>query len=79
MGNAIYIFGCACGADGRPITAVKQKINAVVFNIKRDSERYQEYINYMAGAGLEIKGFPPLVVENGGERVMLLNQWTSPL
>lgn len=79
MGNAIYMFGCTCGADGRAVTSVQHKIKAVVFNIKRDSERYKEYINFMAGAGLEIKGFPPLVVENGGERVTLLNQWTSPL
>lgn len=79
MNNAVYMFGCACGAKGRPASIVQSKIGAVIYNIKRDGEKFKEYINYMTNAGIEIRGYPPIVVENGGERITLLEKWTPSL
>lgn len=75
MNNAVYMFGCSCGAKGRPASIVQSKISAKLFNTKRDSERLKEHINYLAQAGIEINGYPAIVVENRGERVTLIDEW----
>lgn len=79
MNNAVYMFGCVCGAKGRPASIVQGKIGAVIYNTKRDAEKLKEQINYLLNAGIDINGYPPIVVENGGERVTLLEKWTTPL
>lgn len=79
MSNAIYMFGCACGAKGRPASIVQSKIKAPIYNTKRDSEKLKEHINYLVEAGIEVKHYPAIIVENGGERITLLDKWTSPL
>jgi len=78
MDNAIYMFGCSCGAKGRPASIVQSKIPVKIFNTKRDSERLKEHINFLLQAGLEVKHYPSIVVENGGEQVTLLDLWKQP-
>lgn len=79
MNNAIYMFGCACGAKGRPASVVQSKISATIFNIKRDAEKMKQYLEYLTEAGIEQKDYPSIVVENNGERITLLEKWKSPL
>ena len=75
MNNVLYTFGCSCGGKSRPIKTVQSKINLTVYNTKRDSGRLKEQINYLATAGIDIKGYPTIVVENGGERITLIDEW----
>jgi len=75
MNNCIYIFGCSCGAQSRPVKTVQSKLNVTVYNTKRDSERLKEHINYLAEAGMDINGYPAIVVENRGERITLIEEW----
>jgi len=75
MDNAIYVFGCDCGGQGRPAKDVASKITAKIYNTKRDAERLKEQINYLLNAGMDIKHYPSIVVENGGKRITLLDKW----
>jgi len=77
MDNAIYIFGCDCGGQGRPAKDIASRIGAKIYNTKRDSDRLKEQINFLIFAGINIKKYPAIVVENGGERITLLDQWKS--
>lgn len=79
MDNAIYIFGCDCGGQGRPAKDIASRISAKIYNTKRDAERLKEHINYLLGAGIAIKHYPAIVIENGGERVTLLEKWKPQL
>lgn len=73
--NALYVFGCSCGAWSRPIKQVQNKINVRVYNTKRSAEDLKQHIKYLAQAGLEINGYPAIVVENGGKQITLLDVW----
>lgn len=75
MDNSVYIFGCDCGGQGRPAKDVQRRIGAKIYNTKRDAERLKEHINYLLEAGIELRRYPAIVVENGGERITLLEQW----
>lgn len=77
MVNALYIFGCSCGGNSRPVKKVQSKISLTVYNTKRDTERLQEHKNYLVQAGIPIQGYPTIVVENRGERVTLIDEWIS--
>ena len=75
MKNAIYMFGCSCGSKGRGASTVQRKIGATIYNTKRDSNRLKEQIAYLYQAGIDINGYPSIVVEQGGQRISLLNEW----
>lgn len=77
MDNAIYIFGCDCGGQHRPAKDIASRIGAKIYNTKRDAERLKEHISYLMNAGLEIKHYPAIVVENGGAKISLIDKWTQ--
>lgn len=71
----IYVFGCSCGVNSRTVKKAQSKGTSKLYNTKRDSEKLKEHIGYLVEAGIEIKGYPAIVVENGGERITLLEEW----
>jgi len=74
--NEIYVFGCSCGAKGRKAFEVQDKLKAKLYNTKRDSEKLKIHINLLQEAGINIDGYPAIVVENkGGRTITLLSEW----
>lgn len=72
----LYVFGCSCGSNSRAVKSVQSKVNSKLYNTKRDSEALKRHINYLNEAGIDIKGYPSIVVELGG-RITLLEEWTQ--
>lgn len=75
--NEIYIFGCSCNSKGRKATEVQNSGRSKLYNTKRDSEKLKEHINYLKEAGMDLDGYPAIVVFNGGEQITLLDQWNQ--
>lgn len=73
----IFVFGCSCGINSRPVKYVQNKTTSKLYNTKRDSQALKKHIGYLSDAGIDIKHYPAIVVENGGERITLLEEWTQ--
>lgn len=75
--NFVFVYGCSCGKKGKKAYTVQSTLrNTKVFNTKRDSEALEKQINYLNMAKIDVVGYPNIVVENQGERITLLEQWT---
>lgn len=71
----IYLFGCKCGKNSRLVTDAQRHGNTVLYNTKRDSQRLKEHIYYLTQAGIDIKHYPAIVVDDNDQRITLLELW----
>lgn len=73
----VFIYGCTkCGINGLHLARLKK-----VWEVKMNNSLHQPardmHVEYLKRAGIEVQSYPPIIVIDGGKRIMRLSEWKS--
>jgi hypothetical protein len=72
----VYIYGCTtCGVNALLLGRVKKQHGDVTVLNSAQIDNRRKHTAYLVDAGIETKNYPPIIVINGGERIIRLAEW----